>query len=364
MKLSVLKTLNFRNLEPLSLDISGQYVVFSGQNGQGKTNSLEAVHLLGTLKPLRGRRIRDLIEWNEKQCRVSGEIHTSLGSSQYGVMLGPEGRTETIDGNKPESMEEYFSDVRVVAFTPYHLTTVSGEPGKRRSWLDRAVFTASPVHLHVVRTFKRILAQKSAALRSDKVDPMVLSVLNEKLVLAGAKLAERRAEMLSELTIYMNEVFGKMSAKQAHLNCRYKSHAEGETLQEREDNLRTRLTIVSESERQRRTTLAGPQMDDIQIFLDTHSARDFGSRGQIRSIVIAMKVAEFMAAKKRGTTPIFILDDVDSELDDQRMKTLLSILGELDAQVFLSTTDRSRFGYLPEKDTQNFSVQAGSVRER
>ena len=67
MKLSVLKTLNFRNLEPLNLDINGQYVVFSGRNGQGKTNSLEAIHLLGTLKPLRGRRIRDLINWDEKQ---------------------------------------------------------------------------------------------------------------------------------------------------------------------------------------------------------------------------------------------------------------------------------------------------------
>ena len=363
MKLSVLKTLNFRNLEPLNLDINGQYVVFSGRNGQGKTNSLEAIHLLGTLKPLRGRRIRDLINWDEKQCRVSGEFYTSLGSNEYAVMLGSEGRTETINGNKPEDIEEYFSGIRVVSFTPYHLTTVSGEPGKRRAWLDRAVFTANPVHLHVVRTFKRILAQKSAALRSEKVDPMVLSVLNEKLVLAGAKLAEKRAEMLAELTTYMNEVFIKMSAKGAHLHCKYKSHAEGNSLQEREDNLRIRLTHVLESEKQRRTTLAGPQMDDIQISLDAHSARDFGSRGQIRSIVIAMKVAEFMAAKHRGTTPIFLLDDVDSELDEHRMKTLLSILGNLEAQVFLSTTDFDRFNYLPDESTQNYLVKAGSIAE-
>ena len=195
LQLTRLAARGFRNLEPFELDTDARFVVFHGENAQGKTNALEAVYLLATLKPLRGRRVRELIRWGEDEASVAGDVRVDGLVHPYRVDLGPKGRTALLDGKRVGDLSAYFHTIRAIAFTPRDERIVSGEPAGRRRWLDRAAFTAAPAHLDVVRTYKRVLDQKSAALKPPPgaaVMPELLDALDHQLAVAGGRLIARR----------------------------------------------------------------------------------------------------------------------------------------------------------------------------
>ncbi|HHO50521.1 MAG TPA: DNA replication and repair protein RecF [Deltaproteobacteria bacterium] len=360
MRLRRIVAEGFRNLGPLDLTIPARFIVLHGPNAQGKTNSLEAVHLIATLKPLRGRRTRELIAWGGQAARVSAWIEHEGIERQYRVELTREGRTAKLDGKRVSDLQEYFSGVRAIAFTPEDGRIVSGEPSRRRNWLDRATFTASPAHLDRVRTYRQCLAQKAAALRSGSVDTALLDVLDDQLSALGAELVTRRVWMLSELEPHMLSLHSDIAGGEGVLSLSYSTRARGETVEERRRSLRERLREVRPRELERRTTLAGPQIDNVRISLDDRPARDFASRGQIRSLVLALKLAEMVAARARGEVPLFLIDDASSELDAARTARLVGLLSDLGAQVFATTTDPGPLtAALPREDTLLVSLDGG-----
>jgi len=336
-------------------------VVISGPNAQGKTNALEAVHLLATLKPLRGRRVRDLIRWGERQAALAGWVEHAGITRHYRVDLGADGRTARLDGKRPEDLADYFAGVRAITFTPSDERVISGSPGHRRDWLDRAVFTAQPAHLGRVRIYRRALDQKAALLRRGRADRAYLEVLDDQLAQLGAELVHRRVVMLRELTPHVSTLHERIAGSAVPLALRYHTVAKGETVAERAEALRARLHEVSDRERERGTTLAGPQLDDVKVLLDEHAARTYGSRGQVRSLVLSLKLAELVAARARGEVPLFLVDDVSSELDRSRTGRLVELLAELGAQVFLTTTAPEHLSGLPVGDTLHLAVADGEI---
>lgn len=361
MRLQRLVVERFRNLEPLQLEVDAPFVVLHGPNAQGKTNALEAIHLLATLKPLRGRRVRDLVRWGEKEASLAGWVAHGGIVRHYRVDLGPEGRVAKLDGKRPDDLSDYFAGVRAITFTPADERVVSGSPGHRRDWLDRAVFTAQPAHLGRVRAFRRVLDQKSALLRKGRVDPAYLAVLDDQLAQLGAELVERRVAMLAELAPHVMALHERIAGSSVPLALTYQTVAKGTTLAERAGALRERLAEVSGRERERGTTLAGPQLDDVKVMLDEHAARTFGSRGQVRSLVLSLKLAELVAARARGDVPLFLVDDVSSELDRARTGRLVELLADLGAQVFVTTTAPEHLATLPPDDTLHLSVADGLI---
>src|SRR5688500_15960722 len=147
----------FRNLEPLDLPIEAQFVVLHGANAQGKTNALEVVHLLATLKPLRARKVRELVRFGEKTASVGARIEHRGIERWHRVDLEPQARKVSLDGKVVHELGEYFGSIRAIAFTPSDAEIVTGEPSRRRNWLDRAVFTKNPAHLDRVRVVRRCL---------------------------------------------------------------------------------------------------------------------------------------------------------------------------------------------------------------
>jgi len=351
----------FRNLDPTDLTVDAPFVVLHGPNAQGKTNTLEAIHLLATLKPLRGRRVRDLVCWGEREAALAGWVTHQGLSRHYRVDLGPDGRTAKLDGKRPDDLADYFAGVRAITFTPADERVISGSPGRRRDWIDRATFTAQPAHLVRVRTYRRALDQKAALLRRGRADPSYLEVLDDQLAQLGAELAHRRAEMLTELMPHVRSLHERIAGSDAQVSLRYHTTATGSSVDERRASLRARLAEVHDREVQRGTTLAGPQLDDVKVQLDDHAARTFGSRGQVRSLVLALKLAELVAARARGEVPLFLVDDVSSELDRQRTGRLVELLADLGAQVFVTTTAPEHLATLPEGDTLYLSVEGGRV---
>ena len=363
MRLRRLSAEGFRNLASLDIALDAQFVVLHGPNAQGKTNSLEAIHLLATLKPLRGRRLRDLVAWTGAESTVAGVVESGGVARTYRVELGPTGRVAKLDGKRLHDLAEYFAGVRAIAFTPTDGRIVAGEPARRRDWLDRAAFTASPAHLGYARAYRQCLAQKAAALKQPRPDASVLDVLDEQLAQRGAELAERRIAMLMSLLPHVVELHEGIAGGHGAIDLRYATQAVGEDVAQRRAALRQRLVEVRPKELQRRTTLAGPQLDDVHVTLDGQATRKFGSRGQIRSVVLALKLAEMVAARARGDVPLFLIDDASTELDAGRTSRLVGLLSELGGQVFATTTDAGALlQALPSQDTQEIAVSSGILR--
>jgi len=361
MRLRRLVAQGFRNLEPLDLDTSAQFVVFHGPNAQGKTNVLGAIWLLATLKPLRGNRRSELIRWGSKDASVAGWVSSEGLERHYRIDLNPSGRTVILDSKRVSDLKEYFAGIRAICFKPQDGRIVSDEPAKRRQWLDRASFTARPAHLGIVKTYRRCLQQKSAALRAQKPDRAVLDALDIRLAMAGAEVAHRRQGMLAELAPHASDVYAAIADSGAKVKLSYKTAAVGDTVEERTAALLKRFGEVRSEELRRSMTLAGPQKDDVKVALGGHSARAFASRGQVRSTVLALKLAEMVAARERGEVPLFLLDDVSSELDRKRTSHLVGALRDLRAQVFATTTDPDHLESLPKEDAEFVAVDGGSL---
>lgn len=371
MRITELHAERFRNLAPLALPIHGQFVVLHGPNAQGKTNALEVVHVLATLKPIRGHRNRDLVHFGDAQAQIGARTVHQRIERTLRVGIETQARKIWLDGKSTTDLGEYFSAIRAITFTPSEGEIVSGEPTRRRNWIDRAIFTQGPLHLERVRAVRRVLDQKSALLREDRPDLDLLDVLNQELARHGADLSDRRARMLAELlphAVSLHRAIVSAPDRQSEsealdsLALSLRTEADGQTLEEKRETLSRRLREVRPRELARRMTLCGPQLDDVRIMIAGKLAKDFASRGQVRSVVLALKLAEMVAARQHDLVPVFLIDDVSSELDADRTRRLVTILGDLGAQVFATTTDpQPLYRALPREQTQGLRVDAGSL---
>lgn len=360
MRLVRLGAQRFRNLDAFERAIEASFVVIHGANAQGKTNLLEAIFLLSTLKPLRARRPRDLIRWESDKAAISGTLRSADAEVRLKVRLDGASRQAEID-EKPADLALYFRWARAVAFVPSDVGIVTGEPARRRNWVDRAAFTAHPAHLDAVRRYKRALDQKAAALRS-QANNAVLDVLDETLAREGARLIDRRAALLHEIGPHVRAIHLLMAAERGGIALRYRTLGTGDSVDARANALLAHLASHRERERERRQTLIGPHLDDVEIAVEDRSARSWGSQGQVRTAVLALKVAEMVAAQRRGgEVPLFLLDDVGSELDRDRKRRLVEVLRELRAQVFMTTTDPEHLTDLPPDDRQFLRVEGGRI---
>lgn len=356
MRLRRLATQGFRNLAPGELWTDRRFVVLYGDNGQGKTNTLEAVYALATLKPLRGRSSRDLITWDADEGAVAGTVASDLGEHRLKVSWGS-GRKVSLDGAPVERLVDYFGTIRAIAFTPADGAVVSDTPRRRRDWLDRAVFTADAIHLDRVRSLRRILDQKAAALRQP--DSGVLSVLNDQLAGVAGPLVQARAELLAELEPHVARVYGLLAGAPVPVRLRMVTACQGSDAAVRSAAIREVLERSVDAEVRRGHPLQGPQRDEVVVELDGRPARYWASQGQVRSLVLALKLAELVAARARGDAPLFLLDDLSSELDRARTRRLVELLAAQGTQVLVSTTDPSHIEGLPPEDTARVQVVGG-----
>lgn len=361
MRLTSLRTHGFRNLAPATLQTDARFVVVHGQNAQGKTNLLEAAWVLAALRPLRGTRWRELVTWGSEDAVIAGTVAQDGDVRPLRLDLGPHGRRLRLDDTPVREVGPWFDAIRAIAFQPSDAEIVSDAPAVRRRWLDRAAFTASPTHLARVQEVRRILSQKASALQADRVDGALLDVLDTQLAQRGAALVQARVRTLLELSPHIRSLHEGIAGGQGALGLRYRTQAVGDEVEARAQALGQALREARADERRRRRCLVGPQRDEVAVTLDGRAARTFGSRGQVRSIVLALKLSELVAARARGDRPLFLLDDLSSELDRARTERLVAALVDLDAQVWVSTTDPAQLGDLPAGEAVHLRASEGRI---
>jgi len=364
VRLLALRARDWRNVAGVSADCDARFVVLAGENAQGKTNLLEGVWTLATLRSFRESRPRRLVREGAGEAALGATVRGESGTRSLGWSLQADGaRALRVDERPARGLEEWFGLLRAVLFCPEHLDIVRGDPVARRSFVDRAAFTASPAHLGLVRDYKRVVDQKAALLRSAPHDRASLAAWDAHLIRLGALLSVRRARILDDLRGPFAEMHAAIAGPEpVELGLSGVGAAAVDGREAAEAAIAAALDRASGEEARRRMVLAGPHRDDLLLTVDGRPARAFASQGQARSLVLALKLAELEAARRRGEAPLFLLDDLTSELDARRMRRLVALLADLPNQVWITTTDPGWLGPLPGGDARIFRVEAGSVR--
>lgn len=371
MKLLSLEYQRFRNLEPTRLEPSPRATVAVGQNGQGKTNLLEGLYLLATLKPLRANKLSELIRFGEPSAKVTGRFLISGAEREISVEVIPGGRTVFVDGKRAGSLEAYFGGVSVVAFTPDDLVVVKGGPDGRRAFLDRSVFNVVPAYLDENREYGRALKSRNRLLK-ERAAMSHLQAWDATLSKLGARLWVRRRALLEKLSERARAAFQRIGRSPMEATFSYAPAHLGEGLvfetaseNELAERMLSRLDERLTRDVERGFTSVGPHADDLEIRLGEKSARAFASQGQCRALVLAWKVAEIENLQaQNGFLPLLLLDDVSSELDPERNAFLMGYLADSGAQTVLTTTDAQLVQRAAGPETKWFDVSAGTVTPR
>lgn len=370
MLLEALRLQNFRNLEHVELEPHPRFNILAGDNGQGKTNLLEAVYLLSAVKSFRPQTNSDLIQFDHEQATLEAKV--DRGGSERIVRLEVAGRGKKIflNDNTVRQLSDFFGTVNVVMFGPEDIAILKGSPSERRRFIDRAIFNAQPAFATETQHYDDVLQQRNALLKGHGVDESLLSVYDEQLVQYGAKIIERRLNFLRHFRPIMSRTFKAIFDESFEADIRYDmkwsdrddlTEANLETLLDIERVLQEGLDRTRGDERMRGYTLIGPHRDDLQTLLDGRDVKTFASQGQHRAFVLAMKIAEITHLEERyHFAPILLLDDVSSELDRERNRFLFDFLrSRMEGQVFITTTHRDYI--LLDEDVQTYRVEGGNI---
>lgn len=362
MRVEKLLIQNFRNIASASLETNRQFIVFSGNNGEGKTNVLEAVFMMASLRSFREPNTPNVIKSDESISHLEAHMrsHHDLRKMHWGYSSS-RGRLLEIDGVPTSKVLDWFTPIRAILFHPGDVEIVRGGPGKRRRFLDRARFTSNPAYLTVVQQYNRTLNQKKALLKSPNCDTVQLKIWNERLLDFGVKMAIQRQLILEQLQSPFQQMHSIISGKKETVSLEL-SGIGGHGVEEIRTVLGDLLDSSMDREIQQRKALVGPHLDDMTILMDGFSAKRFASQGQARSIVLALKLAELMAAKSRGEAPLLLLDDLSSELDRSRTQRLVGILSESESQIWITTTEPSHLGPIATASLRRFTVENGQVK--
>jgi DNA replication and repair protein RecF len=362
MNLLQIDLARWRNLERVRLEPDVGLNVLHGPNGQGKTNLLEAVYYLATLRSFRSSQQREFVSWGENSYRVEAKVNRDDRIVTYEISGAAEGRSLKIDGSTLTRPEEYFGGFNVVLFTPEHLGLVRGEPALRRTFIDRACFNVFPSHLEVVRRYNRVLRARNLLLKqaagAGLVREDLLDVLDQQLAASGVRLVRERQRCLSELGPQASETHQRLVAGRKTLELIYRTKGLKGDISE--SLLLHALQARREEDQRRGFTGVGPHADELMMKLAGRSARASASQGETRTIVLALKLAELTwILSRRGESPVLLLDDMGSELDEQRRALLFGAVDELQCQTFLTTVSGEA---IPSgRPARHFLLEAGRV---
>ena len=344
MILEALEVHDFRNLSGKITWGHGLNIIY-GNNGQGKTNWLEAIYLLSRTKSFRTQHLRESIRFGQTTAILSGEVSNGA-NLQREIQLSVRDNTKSISINgKREPLARYLSQLQVFAFTADELDVVRGVPEARRRFIDRGVVSLQPAYIKTISEYNRVRKQKNKILQ-DATDGHIsttqiddfLAPWNEQLVDLGARIHKSRTAYIEQL----NGAIERGLFESGTIQIRYISSLEGKgALNDFESLMRQRLQLRRDAELAAGSALIGPHRDDLELLLDGREIRVYGSAGQQRSALLLLDLAAISLYNSgHGDNPLFLIDDVDAELDEKRIKQLLEYL-EGRTQTFVTTSKRT-----------------------
>jgi DNA replication and repair protein RecF len=368
LRLELAQVRGFRNLAPLDLEPSSRFNVFAGDNGQGKTNLLEALYLGCTTRSFRTSKLAELVAHEAELTSVKlGVIEEGAGASGATTreqVVGISGGTRTVklDGKRPTTLAAYAVKSPVVVFHPGEVALSQGTSAERRRLLDRAALYMEPGSLAEAEAYTRAVRERQRALETRGPSARDLDHWEELVVRHGLRVMAIRMRAAAALLESARAAFARIAAPDLVLEGHYRATAPDEPTAYAES-----LGAGRNVDARRKSASIGPHRDDLALSLNGFAVRGTASQGQHRAVVLALKAAEIdVIGAARGVRPILLLDDVSSELDRARTTALMTFLRDLEGQVFLTTTrpDLIETGPLAAAERRDFRVVGGRIEAR
>lgn len=370
MFLKTLSLRHFRNYQDIFVEFTAPKTILVGNNAQGKSNLLEAVELLATLKSHRSSRDKDLVRDEEPLAQVGASLKREAGISELILTLRRNGRrTVNLNSENLRRQMDFLGVLNAVEFSSLDLDLVRGGPEGRRKWLDTLLIQLEPVYAHILQQYQKVLRQRNAFLKSnlenlhEKSLQSQLALWDTQLVTAGTRVIRRRERAIQRLAPIAKLWHSNISGSTEHLQISYapnvplsENHPE-QVQQAFLDKIQQRAV----AEIHQGTTLVGPHRDEIELTINDTPARQYGSQGQQRTLVLALKLAELQLIEEVvGEPPLLLLDDVLAELDPSRQNQLLDAIQDR-FQTLITTTHLGSFDSQWLNSSQIISVNGGKL---
>ena len=335
---------NFRNLGAAPVEFHDKVNIVVGRNGQGKTNLLEAIYFLATTKSFRTSRVASLFRFESPTVRVAGALDRDAVTRTLSVAMDGTRRVLMINGEKV-TLANYLNAMSVFAYSQSRLEIIRGAPEERRRFLDRGIASINPAYLEQLMRYSRVLKQRNALLHGD-ASSSSLAAWNDEFIVAAAIVTRAR-------DAYAREIAEEI-ARTHPITMIYRGSGD-------EKELREQLVRIRRDELRARMSLVGPQRDTIEFLVDGRPAHDVLSGGEQKMFVLYLKFAKVALFRRRfDEPPLFLLDDIDAELDLDVLQKLLIRLPAA-TQVFATSAKESFLHALEAGPHRRLTIENGQV---
>ena len=356
MHLAHLRLRDFRNYARLDVDFTPGFHVLLGDNAQGKTNVLEAVYLMATLRSFRGVGGGQMVRHGQKGYFVGGKL-VGRGAHEVKIYWSPSERKLALDQQPVRKLTDYLGVLRVVVFCTEDLQLVKGTSRVRRRFVDLLLSQTHAGYLPLLQRYTQALRSRNALLKQRAPDEAALDSFSAQLVKLGEEVVQRRRELTPKLSPLARLAYRRISNDAEDFRLEYQPSVKKDFAVE--------LAQSRRRERTYRSTIIGPHRDDFSLLLNDRSAAQFGSEGQKRTLAIALKMAqaEYLTGI-HGSPPILLIDDIMGELDLKRRSGLLPLLERAHharGQIFMTCTEENWPRELG-RDLQRWEIKTGTLK--
>ena len=344
MRIERLKLTNFRNYGNLEITLNPRINIFIGNNGEGKTNILESIYLLTLSKTNRSQNESDLIKFNEEVSSVEGLIYTNDLVKKKEVHLTKNRKQLFINNKEIRRNRDYIKDFSVISFEPTDLDIVKGSPSIRRNVLNIDISQLHNNYITYLNEYNQVVKMRNDYLKKMNLngnsDKRFLDVINSELIKNAIKIYEYRFSFIEKVNEYLPIIFKKITGLN-NLKILYNNSLGINEFNEEEiiKKINHKFNKNFNIELMQGITLTGPHRDDFSFILNGYDIKNYGSQGQQRMAVIALKISEIYLFKKElGEFPVLLLDDIFSEIDIKKRNKIIKYFNE-DIQIIITTTD-------------------------
>ena len=385
MHLRKLSLMNYRNYQRCLLDLDPGATIFHGDNGQGKTNLLEAVYLLATTKSFRTTVDRELMSWRTIQdrllfSRVEGWVGREAGDLHMEMLLKGDANGATAADEAPAMTKliklnglparasQIVGELNAVVFSPEDLELLHGAPSGRRRYLDLTRSQIDRSYLRALQRYQRVLAQRNHLLRQirdRRQERSSLSIWNDELIELGSTIVRHRIALITDLNRPMSDLYRRLTRTERLLELKYRASSQPDlgdiSDEEGRASFRSKLEQLKQRELDQGVSLVGPHRDDFTFLVDGVDMGAFGSRGEQRIVAVALKLAEAVVIRTlMNDSPVLLLDDILSELDPTRRQFVQEQI-QGDFQTLITVADLSTCDDLLLAGAKQFRVERGTI---
>lgn len=368
MFLKEIKLTNFRNYENLSLSFHPGINIIYGQNAQGKTNLLESIYVLGLTKSHRSFIDHNLVQTNKDFARIEGTIVIDSFDTKMELILESKKKKLKIDSDLMNKVSDYVSKMNIIIFYPEDLELLKGSPGDRRRYLNMELCQLYSNYLNVLNDYNKLLKIRNDLLKKqmkgDSIDLNYFQILTTYFIDKGVAIYRMRKKFIDKLNDISPDIYDCITGM-SDFHLVYKPCFEINSYEKNElkQVLKEKLDQMNRIEIKLGTTMVGPHRDDFEFYIGDKNLKVYGSQGQQRVSILALKLAEIdIFNTYRGTTPILLLDDVFSELDDEKKNNLLKYINQ-NIQTIITTTDLSNLDERLTKGSKLIKIDHAEVMQ-